>query len=247
MLTFRFLLASSLAVAQGFEVASIKPASSAEIDSIKKSGRSSLFPEQGISISGSRVNVKGLTAVTLIRAAYNLRSDQLVGVPGWSASEPYDIAAKAEVALTFAQARQMLQALLADRFQLKFHRETKEDIAYALVVGKAGTKLTPSAAAEYSTHVNAGKSQVQMSIVKATMPQLCGRLATFVDRPVADQTNLAGSFDVKLSFAPDGLEDSRELPSIFTALQEQLGLKLEATRAPVEILVVDKVARPSAN
>ena len=111
----------------------------------------------------------------------------------------------------------------------------------------AGPKIAPSAAAEYSTHVTAGKSQVQMTILKATMPQLCGRLATFVDRPVEDRTNLAGAFDVKLSFAPQDLEDSRELPSIFTALQERLGLRLESTRAPVEILVIDKVERPSAN
>jgi uncharacterized protein (TIGR03435 family) len=247
MLSALFVVASSLAIAQGFEVSSIKPTPSSEIDAIKRSGRSSLFPEQGISISGNRVTVKGLAAATLIRAAYSLRADQLSGATGWSTSELYDIAASAERPLTFPQVRQMLQGLLVDRFQLKFHRETKEGAAYALVASKAGPKLAPSAGQDYSTHVNAGKSEVQMTIAGATMPQLCGRLATFLDRPVVDKTNLAGVFDVKLSFAPEDLDGARDFPTIFTAVQEQLGLKLESTRAPVEVLVIDKVQRPSGN
>jgi uncharacterized protein (TIGR03435 family) len=243
-----FVAFSSLAVAQGFEVASIQPTSPSEIDAIKRSGRGSMFPEQGISISGNRVSVKGLTVATLIRAAYNLRAGQLSGEPGWSATEPFDIAASAEGALTFPQVRQMLQALLADRFQLKFHRETKEGAAYALVIAKAGPKLAPSVAADYTTHVTAGKSEVQMAIFRASMAQLCGRLATFVGRPVVDRTELSGVFDLQLIFAPEDLEgEPRESPSIFTALQEQLGLKLESARAPVEILVVDRLGRPSSN
>lgn len=236
-----------------FEVASIKPASSAELDAIKLSGRSSLFPEQGISISGNRVTVSGLTTITLIRAAFSLRAGQYSGEPSWTAAEPYDIAAQAEsgVVLSFPQVRQMLQALLAERFQLKFHRETKEGAAYALVAGKAGSKLNASAAAEYSTHVTAGKNQAQVTIFHATMAQFCARLATFAGRPVMDRTGLNGVYDLKLAFAPEGLDaagsEAREFPSLFTALQEQLGLRLESTKAPIEVFVIDHVEAPSAN
>ncbi len=250
-------LAASFAFSQQapkFEVASIKPSSSAELDAIKRSGRSSLFPEQGISISGNRVTVLGLTTITLIRAAFSLRADQFSGAPDWTATEPYDIAAQADsgIALSFPQVREMLQTLLADRFQLHFHRETKEGIAYALVVGKTGAKLKASAAPEYSTHVIAGKSQVQMTIFKATVAQLCARLSPFVGRPVTDQTGLTGLFDMKLEFAPEGLDgvagaEPRDFPSIFTALQEQLGLKLESTKAPVEGFVIDRIEHPSSN
>jgi uncharacterized protein (TIGR03435 family) len=243
-------IAASIALSQPaakFEVAAIKPASSAELDAIKRSGRSSLFPEQGISISGNRVTVLGLTTETLIRAAYNLRAYQFSGGAGWTSTEAYDIAAKAETgtALSFAQVRLMLQTLLADRFRLEFHRETKEGPGYALGVGKSGSRLKTSAAPEYSTHVTAGKSQVQMTLSKASIDQLCGRLSTFVSRPVVDQTGLTGVFDLKLSFTPDDGES--ESPSIFTALQEQLGLKLESTKTPIDVLIIDRIARPSAN
>lgn len=243
-------VAASFAFAQPaarFDVASIKPASSVEIDAIRRSGRSSLFPEQGISISGTRVTVRGLTALTLIRAAYNLRSYQLSGGPDWIANEPYDIAAKGERGspLTLDQVRPMLQDLLAERFQLKFHRQSKEGAAYALVLGRTGLKLRESVAAEYSTHVTAGPAQIHVMISKGTMAQFCGRLSTFVNQPVIDRTNLRGAFDLKLDFAPEGLES--EFPSLFTAVQEQLGLKLESTKAPVEILVIDRIEHPSGN
>jgi uncharacterized protein (TIGR03435 family) len=229
-----------------FEVASIKPSSSAELDAIKLSGRSGLFPEQGISVTGNRVTVLGLTPYTLIRAAFSLRAPQLSSTPTWTANESYDISAQAENPLTFAQARQMLQTLLTDRFQLAFHYEIKEGSAYTLAVGKTGHKLTESLALEYSTHVTSGSSQIHMRIACTTIPQLCARLSTFMDRPIVDQTNLKGVFDLTLDFAPEGV-DSTEFPSIFTALQEQLGLKLESAKAPIKVLVVDRMERPSAN
>jgi uncharacterized protein (TIGR03435 family) len=241
-------------LAPRFEVASIKSTSSEELDAIKRSGRSSLFPEQGISISGNRVTVLGLTVATLIRAAYNLRTYQFSGGPGWIASDSFDISAKAEGpgTITFDEARRMLQALLVDRLQLRFHRETKESVAYALIVGKNGPKLKESLVHAYSTHVTASATQVHMTVSGANMAQLCSRLSTFVGRPVVDRTNVAGTFDLKLDFATEGLieaasSEPREFSSIFTALQEQLGLRLELTRAPVEILVVDRVERASDN
>jgi uncharacterized protein (TIGR03435 family) len=238
---------ASAAMAQSFAVASIKPSPADELDAIKRSGRSPLFPEQGISISGDRVTVAGLTVATLIRAAFNLRASQLSRGPDWIGNDAYDIVASAEGGtLTFEQARTMLQTLLADRFQLKFHKEMKEGVVYALVAGRNRSKLRESAAGKYSTRANVGSSQIQLTMSGATTAQLCGRLSTFVARPVIDKTGLGGMFDLSLEFAPENAESS-EFPSIFTAVQEQLGLRLESARGPVEIFVIDRVERLSGN
>jgi len=247
------ILWASVALAQPrFEVAAIRMTTAKELEAIRQSGRSSLFPEQGISFTGDRVTVIGLNVATLIRAAYNLRAYQFSGGTGWIASDSYDISAKAEGPgpLNFEQIRQMLQTFLADRFQLQFHREIKDGSAYALTIAKGGPKLTASLVPNYSTHVTSGPGEIAMVLSRATMDQLCSRLSTFTGRTVVDKTNLPGVFDMKLAFAPEGLEPSagpREIPSIFTALQEQLGLKLESTTAPIDMFFVDQVARPSSN
>jgi uncharacterized protein (TIGR03435 family) len=184
--------------------------------------------------------------MTLIRAAFKLQAYQIADGPNWAANEAYDISAQAEAgtALTFDQLRPLLQRLLADRFQLKFHRESKDGVGYALMPAKSGPKLQESVAPEYSTHVTSG-SDVQIVISRATMAQLCSRLTVFAGRPVIDKTGLAGVFDLKLNFAPE--DATSEFPSLFTALQEQLGLRLESIKAPLEMLVIDRVERPSAN
>ncbi len=243
------LLLTTLAVfAQPrFEVASIRPASEAEIEAIKRGGRSSLFPEQGISIFGNRMTALGLTVVNLIRSAYVLRAPELSDAPDWAANESYDVMAEAEsgAALSFPQVRLLLQSLLVDRFQLQFHRETKPSAAYLLVAAKNGPKLKASPADAYSTHVTVGSDAIHMTVSHATMAQLCARLSTFVGRPVVDQTGLAGVFDATLDFAPE--EEESDSPSIFNALREQLGLKLEAGKAPVEVLIIERIERPTPN
>jgi uncharacterized protein (TIGR03435 family) len=151
--------------------------------------------------------------------------------------------------LTQPKARQMLQNLLADRFHLRFHRETKEMPVYALVVGKGGPKFQESAAD--SVTQSSGKvtaTTVQSSFTKSRMDDVVRVLSSAADRPILDRTGLTGFYDLTLTFARDpaaAIEESNAA-SIFTAVQEQLGLKLESSKG-IEMFVIDGVDRPSAN
>jgi uncharacterized protein (TIGR03435 family) len=148
----------------------------------------------------------------------------------------------------------MMQSLLAERFQLKIHREKKDMQIYALVVGKNGPRLKQSAPDEKSA---ATITNGLIIFSKVALPALAYNLSQLLDRPVMDRTALSENYyDFKLQWAPDSPSalDSNSLsrsgnggPSIFTAIQEQLGLKLESVSAPQEILVVDHAERPSEN
>ena len=196
-------------------------------------------------------------------SAYNVRDYQMSPEgPGWIRSDRYDIVAKVdgEGRPTMDQVRQMLQKLLADRFQLKLHRETKELPVYALVIGKKGPTLMESAAdAKSSMRFGAG----QFTGSKVSMTQLALFLSNALARPVLDGTGLMGTYDFKLQWTPDAGQlpglggfgpgpdapppSDPNGPSIFTAVQEQLGLKLESQKGPIEILVLDHAAKPSEN
>jgi uncharacterized protein (TIGR03435 family) len=143
--------------------------------------------------------------------------------------------------------RQMMQALLADRFKLKLHRQTKDMPVYALVVGKNGPKLKRSALdAKSSATISNG----QIIFSRVALPALAYNLSQMLDRPVLDRTSLSENYyDFKLEWTPDGSPPApgSNASSIFTAVQEQLGLKLESARVPQEILVVDHAERPSEN
>ncbi len=150
--------------------------------------------------------------------------------------DAYQVTAKAEgdAVPTKEQFQQMLQALLADRFQLKLHRETKELPAYELVVSKNGHKLK-DATEDPSLHTvwNSGRVVEKYSGKKVPMTELAFVLKTQAGRPVIDKTGLTGKYDFELQWAPgDAPAADGSAPSIFTAVQEQLGLKLESTKAP---------------
>jgi uncharacterized protein (TIGR03435 family) len=227
------------ATAPAFEVASIKL---------------HVLPVQtvGVSMSGPSVRASAMSLSNLVAYAYDLKSYQIVGSPSWADSDRYDIAAKAdgEGTLTRDQVRQRLQPLLADRFQLKFHHEMKEMSVYALVAGKNGPKLKESApdATTLLTLRSTGNRTAEMTVSKGDMGQLARQFSNGngVDRPVLDRTGLSGTYDYKLTWAADPPPDS-DAPSIFTALQEQLGLKLEPTKAPIDTLVIDHAEKPSEN
>jgi uncharacterized protein (TIGR03435 family) len=148
----------------------------------------------------------------------------------------------------------MLQSLLADRFKLRFHREMREIPVYELVAAKNGPKLKESApTAESMGRMTVNGRNYQASIPKARMDDVVQAIGnSFLDRPVLDKTGLTGTYDLKLTYTPDipsnrkGDPDPNDI-SIFTAVQEQLGLKLEPTKALVEILVVDHVEKPIEN
>jgi uncharacterized protein (TIGR03435 family) len=205
----------------------------------------------GIDISGTRVTVSAMSVSNLVRYAYDLKSYQVSGGPNWTTSDRWDIGAKGEgdSALTRDQVRKMIQALLADRFQVQLRHEIKQTPVYALVVaGKAGSKLKESAPDATSMLRMGGNRTIQITTTRGSMEQLVAQLSGNLDRPVLDKTGLTGSYDYKLEWAPaNSTATDLDAPSIFTALPEQLGLKLEPATEPIEVLVIDRVEKPSEN
>jgi uncharacterized protein (TIGR03435 family) len=203
-------------------------------------------------VHGRTVTGTASTLRDLIEYAYAFRSDQISGEPAWALSDYYDLDAKAdgEGTLTTAQSRLMVQTLLADRFQLRVHRETQEVSIYALVVAKGGPKFkaSPSGATGGSS-VRAGDKGIHMEAKRGSMEQLARQLSNTAGRPVMDRTGLTGSYAYTLDWFPEDRATSPDpdAPSMFAALQEQLGLRLESTKGPMERLVIDHVEKPSEN
>lgn len=215
-----------------FDVASIKANTS-------ENGRSSIRP------TPTELFVENASLRKCVALAYNVSEDRdsAISAPDWLNFERYDIAAKFPAGTPLDQVRVMLQNLLADRFKLNLHRESREVPIYALVVAKSGPKLRESAPGAQGS---IGMSQGHLSGKGVPIAALADRLSGPVfqlGRPVLDRTGIAGLYDFSLDWTPD---DST--PSVFTALQEQLGLRLEAQKGPVEVLVVDSMERkPTAN
>lgn len=201
---------------------------------------------------------------TLIAAAYNLNPHAILGGPVWIESDRYDILARTpgNVRPTLDEQMSMLRKLLADRFGLRFHREQKEMRMYALTVSKGGPKLREAAAD--SSPVGppplifvVSPALIRLPARSATMSEFASVLQrAAVEYPVVDKTALSGRYDFDLEFTPDesvfggGLgkgTDESTAPGLFAAIQQQLGLRLEAAKGPVEALVIDGVQRPSAN
>jgi uncharacterized protein (TIGR03435 family) len=209
--------------------------------------------------SGPRLTLEGYSAVGLITEAYNLKNYQLTlpktPARATEADTFYNIAAKAEGdgTPTKDEFRRMLQTLLVERFHLKFHREREERPVYALVLGKNGPKFKESApdAAFSGFHGVNGRNQ-NITLTKANSEMVAGEIQNYfmVDRPVLDQTGLTGSYDIKLEATPEFRMNQDPQPgdvSIFTAVQETLGLKLEARKADIEVVVVDRLEKPTEN
>jgi len=246
-----------------FEVASVKLSA--------PDARGMTFSSQGGGLA-----VKNATLKQLIINAYELREFQIPGGPGWISTDHFDIEAKSEapaVPLDFGsmtdeqrkewhgQFKERMQSLLADRFQLVAHQETKEMPIYVLVQGKGGSKLQLAK----NEAGGLGGMRMQRGLLTGTslqMESLTATLANIVGRYVIDKTGLQGKFDWKLEWTPETaplqpgpMSDKpaspnppdNSGPSIFTALREQLGLKLESQKGPVPVLIIDRVEKPSAN
>ena len=238
-----------------FEVATVRPNTSGE---------------SGASIGarpGGRLNGTNQTARNLIRNAFNLQPFQMIGGPDWMDSDRFDLVAKAADAdldakgmLTNQGFMLRLQSLLEDRFKMVTHWETRELPVYALVVaveGKLGPALkvhtgdcdraraanTPPTA-KCGTRMNVTPTGAQVSGVGIPMLTFARNLAGTTGRNVVDKTGLSSGYDFELTFIPDQTADTTG-PSLFTAIQEQLGLKLESQRAPVDVLVIDRLERPT--
>ena len=205
-----------------------------------------------------RFTAENATARELISFAYNVRAFQVSGGPGWIDADHYDIVAKPEAKAGRGQIYPMVQALLGDRFQLNLHRETKELPVYVLVLAKGGPKFK-EAKPDGDRPLNGiqGVGRGELTGLGADMGLFARRLAVVVGRTVVDRTGLTGKYDFKLQWTPDTSQamrspdeppaDHASGPSIFSAIQEQLGLRLEASKGPVEILVIDHIEKPSAN
>jgi uncharacterized protein (TIGR03435 family) len=201
----------------------------------------------------------------LISAAYNLSPQSVSGGPAWIDSDRYEIVAKSpgNVRPNLDDQMAMLRRLLADRFNLMFHRTTKQLPIYSLRLAKNGSKLKESAV---SPDASPEGPPPLVFVIFPEAVRLPGRYATTaelasvlqraaLDRPVVDQTGLSGRYDFDLEFSPDenlfggALPKNNDgtRPSLFTAIQEQLGLKLEAKKGPVEIVVIDRAEHPSEN
>jgi uncharacterized protein (TIGR03435 family) len=256
--------AQPAALRSTFEVASLKQNKSAAMPLIRV-------------LHGGRFTLINLPMQYVITMAYHIRDVQLLGAPAWFTSERYDVDARAEGSPSFPAMLGMLQALLEDRLQLKFHHGTKELPVYSLAIGKPGklgqvegdcsesnreppdpTKL-PNGPCGF-LYILPGHILGQ----KATISQLVDAISLSTGRVVFDKTNLAGKYDIQLVYtpelpqfqappgsAPPGMPPLPPIdpngPSLFTAVQEQLGLKLESQRGPVETMVIDHIERPSEN
>jgi len=205
-----------------------------------------------------RNTIDGFSAITppigFIMSAYDVHTpDQIVGLPAWAGSEAFAIEAKMDgdtvAALAklqpqeqWQQRQKMLQALLADRFALKVHRTTKELPIYVLTVVDAG-KLKKSVSETGGSSTYSGKFTAR----GISIDSLAMNLSNTVGRTVVNQTGLAGAYDITLEWAPEGADVSDPRPSIFTALEEQMGLKLKPAKGPVDAIVVDAIKRPTEN
>jgi uncharacterized protein (TIGR03435 family) len=221
-----------------FEVATIKPSDPK-------------LTRTGFQIEGRHVVMTNQTLENLIALAYGLQVKQVVGGPAWFETDRYDIDGVPDVEgqPDLKQVQTMYQKLLADRFKLVVHRDTRELSVYELVAAKAGPKLASSKGDPNGMPDQRGGARA-MTFTNTSMGDFALMLEFMMDRPILDKTGLAGRFDFVLSWTPlDAAEttDPTAPPGIFTAVQEQLGLKLEPVKAPAEVLVVDKAERPSAN
>ncbi len=233
-----------------FEVATIKPSNPNQ-------------PGKLFTVKGRQVLTINTTLADLITFAYGLHAAQLEGGPSWMSSDKYDVTGQPEAPgiPNQEQLRAMMRQMLTDRFQLAFHRETKEQSVYAIVRGDGEPKLARNDSNPDGLPGLLFRGLGILPAVNATMADLAGVMqAAVLDRPVVDRTGLEGKYDFTLRWTPDesqfaGLgvrvppptDGPNAPPGLFTAFQEQLGLKLESTRAPAEVLVIDSVERPSEN
>jgi uncharacterized protein (TIGR03435 family) len=223
-----------------FEVASIKPSRAGSLD--REGNRREQVDTSPNSLTMGNVSLK-----SCVRWAYGVQASQVTG-PVWLETERFDIAAKAAGPVSEEQLRLMLRSLLADRFKLTLHRDSKVMSSYELTLAKNGPKLQKSEAEGKSSHRGNGMKE---TFEKTSMPELAEQLAAIVRSPVTDRTGLRDRFEFAMDFSgffvPGATLD--DLPAYVNgAIQAQLGLKLESRKAPVEILVIDHAERvPSEN
>ena len=210
---------------------------------------------QGIQSDGHRLNLKGETVKSVMMFVYGVQGKQILGEPAWADEEKYDEQGvlDTEGEPDVKQMQEALGKLLADRFGLKIHKEKREMSYFALRVALGGPKLekskTPDAQPDQTG--NGGAKGMNMKFTANTMDDFTLGMNYFTDRPVVNETGLTGRWDFTLKWTPDEMKagdlPADAAPGMFTAIKDELGLKLEPAKGPVEVLVVDAVERPTAN
>jgi uncharacterized protein (TIGR03435 family) len=227
---------------------------------------------QGLVIQGRKFLTRASSVQDLLSFAYNVQVKQIVNGPAWIGSDRYDIEAlpDAEGVPNTQQIKVMIQKLLADRFKLTFHHEQREMSAYVLEVAKTGPKLTLNQGKGNLPGLGFGPAPdgISLRVINGTMADFAGFLQILVlDRPVVDRTSLTGKYDFKCTFTPDDSQfgghpphfpaapgadgttpaEAAAAPSLYEAVQEQLGLKLTPEKTAVDVIVIDGVEKPSPN
>jgi uncharacterized protein (TIGR03435 family) len=243
-------------------VATIKQVAFADSDPM-----ATQFSDDGVSFRGVVIALIVQTAFLPQVALYDSKEDRIVGLPSWTKSERYDVEAKVDYedvpkwkALSLTQKSLALQPLLVTRFNLQFHHETRERPTYSLVVAKNGPRLHKAQPGEahprgISSPDGAGggdESTVtpgKIALKGSSLSLLANLLSSQgLSHTVVDKTGLTGLYDITLRWSPDDIGSSdASLPSLFTALQEQLGLKLEYNKNPIDVIVIDHIEKPSKN
>jgi uncharacterized protein (TIGR03435 family) len=223
-------------------------------------------PRGGYGIRGEEVTTTAVTVSWMIKLGFNVHAHQISGGPAWLDSERYDTVGKPDIPgqPNRDQMKLMVRKLLADRFQLRFHTEKKELPVYAMVVAKGGPKITVSAGDPNDfPGIGFGREPGVLSLFGRNTGLngvANGLQSNILDRPVVDQTGLTGRYDFTLRWTPDPTQwanfgvpatanptDLDAPPDIFTAFEQQLGLKLQPTKALVDVMVIDRIERPSPN
>lgn len=234
-------LSAQMASAPAFEVASVK------LNTSTYNGIGNKFGPGSMRWTNTPLKV-------LIEQIYGLKGYQILGAPAWTGSDRWDIDAKAAGPATSKEMFPMMGTLLADRFQLRFHRETRQLPVYRLLVAKGGPRLTPAREQDANHRWGTSSGEGSLTMYGASMQELASWLSAQINQPIVESTGLTGRYDLKLEWAQDlSAAPAADAPpeaaklSIFGAVEYQLGLKLESTRAPVEVLVIDHVERASGN
>lgn len=257
-LAFAFALSSAHAQTSGTPAAAVSDAKLPEYDAVAIKPNNSGSGSSRISSQLDIYNATNVSLKMLLKDSYQVQDDMIEGIPKSMESARFDIQSKVVdpdldvlKKLDPDQRREMRRAILVDRFQLKVHTEVKTLSVYEMSVMKDGPKFKSSSGggSGSSTNTHNVPHGMELKARNITMASFASMLFSEVHRTVADKTALTGRYDLDMTWSPDdrSTPDPDAGPSIFTALQEQLGLKLRPAKGPVEILVVDHVEMPSAN
>jgi len=226
----------------GWEVATVRPSDPDE-------------QEQSFSVRGRHVLIKRQSVETMLMVGYGLQKSQIANAPEWVKTESFDVDGFPDAAgqPSVQQFQSMVRKLLVERFGLKMHKEQREMAAYALTIAKGGMKLTPTSSdpsALPEQEVQGGNADRQLKFTNVSMQDFSLMLLYEVDKPLVDRTGLSGRYDFRVTFTKDESSvpaGGSSSPGLFTAMQEQLGLKLEPVKTAVDVLVVDRIQKPTAN